>query len=179
MSTGNIRILDLGRLKVRGWKHPFGLSTALALLLLLSGTAEAQPHSPVMHAYTAQLIRSEGFNPFKPMLADLLDWLPEAEITLEREADVLRIISEQELSSVELRAHLEPYGVQLGAFLRDGRTMDATVLEANGLPWLMDLDPGTELSPQEIAARKDAWVIAHPEEYERLLHAQDETHDRQ
>ena len=100
-----------------------------------------------------------------------LNWLPEAEITLEREEDVLHIRTQGELSPVEMRAHLEPYGIQLAAFLKDGVPLAGTVDEGKTLPWLSDLERGAELGPEEIAARKDAWVLDHPEEYLRLLNS--------
>jgi len=157
------------RPKVRSWKCLLGAFPVL--FLLLSGTGDVQAQEPVQHVYTARLIRSEGVNPFKPMLADVLNWLPEAEITLEREEDVLHIRTQGELSPVEMRAHLEPYGIQLAAFLKDGVPLAGTVDEGKTLPWLSDLERGAELGPEEIAARKDAWVLDHPEEYLRLLNS--------
>ncbi len=135
--------------------------------------------SPVTHSYSASLIRAEGFNPLKPMFADLLEWLPEADVTLEREADVLHIITEREITPVELRAHLEPHGVLLGSFLKDGKPMNTTTLGAEALPWLMDLKLGTELSSEEVAARKAAWVGANPIAYERILHSANGNPDQQ
>lgn len=147
--------------------------------LLCGHTALAQDHGPITRTYSAQLIRSEGFNPLKPMLADVLEWLPEAEITLEREADVLQIITARELTSEELRAHLEPHGVHVGAFLKDGRTLATNAPEGEALPWLSGLMPGMAYAPEEIAARKEAWMRENPVAYERLLNGVNGNPDHQ
>ena len=151
------------------WKRRSGAFPILAFLLLASIHVQAQDHS--VHTYTARLIRTAGFNPMKPMLADVLEWLPDAEVSLAREEDVLTITMERELSSGELREHLEPHGVQLASFAKDGISVDPPLFREQKLPWLSGTDGGPELSPSGITARKDAWVKAHPDEYERLIHS--------
>ena len=168
-----------------GLRKPSAQKSALCLLSLLAfvifGTfpGQAQAQGPATHTYMARLIRSVGVNPMKPVLADVLQKFPEAEVTLEREDDVLHITTDQELSSAGLRLILDPYGVELASFLKDGVPVDGPAVNGKMLPWLSGLEEGAELSPEDIAGRKNAWVNVHPEEYQRWLNAAGPTPERQ
>lgn len=148
-----------------------------AFILLCSATIQVLGQDHRTHDYSARLIRSEGVNPFKPMLADLQVWLPEAEITLEREEDVLHITLSGDLSPEELSTRLERFAIHLASFRKDGALVDRAGKE-DRLPWLIGPERTLELTPEQLSALKEAWVRDHPQEYQRLIQAQGDITDR-
>lgn len=150
-------------------RHRLGLLSLLAGLALTTIPNVLFAQVGITHVYSAQLVRPAGVNPMKPMLADVLDKFPEAEVSLERENDVLHITTDQDVSPAELIALLAPYNIHLASLLVDGKPADPPTTGDKAFPWLSDLPEGTDMGPEEIADRKAAWVKAHPEAYRQWL----------
>ncbi len=108
------------------------------------------------------------------MLADLQQWLQDAEVTLEREDDVVHISMEADLPPAALRDRLAQFGAVLASFSKDGVASDQPPPADRRLPWLIGVDDPAELDPGQVAALKNAWVDTHPAEYQQLLHAVDQ-----
>lgn len=142
------------------------LHVVMLALWFTCATASAQDQNP--HDYTVQLVRTPDARSLKPVLADLMDWLPLATVQLEREADVLHIATPEPISLQELRTHVQLSGFELGNVLLDGVSVRTLYAGESSLPWL-DATSRDSLTPAEILERKTNWVRSHPEEYQRLL----------
>ncbi len=148
-------------------------SVATAAILLCLALSAHRVQGQALHVYSAWLVRAPGPNPMKPLLADLMDWLPDAEITIGREDDVLHIALQRTITPDELRTHLEPHAVQLASFLCEGEAPVQTNTTAKQLPWLVGTEPN-ELTQEEVAGRKEAWIRQNPAEYKALTQATNE-----
>ena len=122
-----------------------------------------------VYRYEAHLVRTDTVISPKPLLADVVEWLPEAEVWLEREADILHIDMPGVLLFSEVQAHVEAHGYLLGGLVLEGAAERCTPRSDARLPWLEGTDTGTVLTQEEVALLKEAWVAAHPREYDEML----------
>lgn len=153
-------------------------SLFVALLPLLNffqaNSLRAQGNSP-MQKYTAHLIRTSGAISLKPLLSDVMQWLPQAEVSLARGEDVLLISIQDTISAAGLCMHLAPYGFELAALLLNGEAMNNSHPPRNTLPWLEGISADS-LNPTAIAVRKAEWIRSNPTEHLPLVIPQSTEH---
>ena len=154
----------------RNLGHNTLLRSGFMLILLIPAMQQVRGQGAVLHTYSARFIRPQGVNPVKPMLADVQQWLPDAEVTVEREEDIIHISMEADLDPADLGEHLEQFGIVLASFTRDGIATDQRLPQARELPWLAGVDNAAALTPGQVTELKSTWVAAHPAEYQQFLH---------